>query len=338
VKIGILCPANIARQRFMPALRKCADIFEYAGVAFATKDEVFDGSLNDEALTAQKAAAIQFNQDIGDGGEIFEGFMAMLQSDIDCVYIPLPPSLHHYWGMQALKAGKHILMEKPFTTTLADTCELLEFAKASSLAVHENYAFRFHSQLTFIQDLVQSGTIGDVRMMRIDFGFPFRGSEDFRYHKASGGGALLDCGGYTLNLATALLGENAQLIQSSLSTADNFDVDIFGNAVMTNDEGQIAQLSFGMDNDYRCSLDIWGSKGSIFTDRIFTAPFDFEPDIYVKQGKTTKTHKLPPDDAFQKTIRYFYQAIVCDEIKRQSRQRILTQAKLIERCFEYANN
>ena len=319
MKIGVLCPSEIAFRRFMPALGKCGHLFEYAGVAYASADEWPEGV--DEASKAEKFQSAY-------GKEIFKSYADMLKSDIDCIYIPLPPALHFEWGKVALKYGKHVLMEKPFTTSLKDTNALLKVAESRSLAVHENYMFQYHSQIEHIVQIIKSRKIGDLRLIRIDFGFPFRGNQDFRYNRALGGGALLDCGGYTIKLASMLLGKNARLVQSSLSYSG--EVDLFGSAVMANDDGITAQLSFGMDNDYRCNLDIWGSEGSIFTDRILTAPDGFSPTLRIKRGTEIEEQKLPPDDAFEKSIHAFYECIV-DKTKRADNYKsILKQAEYIE--------
>ena len=164
---------------------------------------------------------------------MYNNYNELLSSaDIDAVYIPLPPALHFKWAKMALENGKHVLLEKPFTTSLSDTEELIRIAKEKNLAVHENYMFSYHTQLDWIKNKVSEGVIGDIRLIRIDFGFPFRGANDFRYNKALGGGALLDCGGYTIKLATMFLGDTAEVKTSQLNYKEGFEVDIYGSATL----------------------------------------------------------------------------------------------------------
>jgi len=244
------------------------------------------------------------------------------------VYIPLPPALHFKWGKTALQCGKHVLMEKPFTTKSEDTNELISIAEKNNLAVHENYMFVFHSQLEYIKNQLKSGIIGDVRLIRIDFGFPFRGANDFRYEKKMGGGALLDCGGYTIKLAAEFLGETAKITASQLNSKSGFEVDIFGSATLTNADGMTAQVSFGMDNDYRCNLDIWGSCGSIFANRILTAPAGFEPTVTIKTKDGENAVKLPADDTFRKSILRFSECISDGKLRAEKYGEIHMQAML----------
>lgn len=325
IKIGVLCPSEIALRRFMPALMKCED-FEFAGISSANAEEWF-GEPTSELVELEKSKAKKFTDNYG--GRLFESYNELLSSpEIDAVYIPLPPALHFKWAKKALENGKHVFLEKPFTTALADTEELLKIAKEKNLAVHENYMFVYHSQLDWI--INKQPDIGEIRLVRIDFGFPFRGANDFRYNKELGGGALLDCGGYTVKLAGLFLGETAKITASQLNTKSGFVVDIYGSATLTNDNGLTAQIAFGMDNSYKCSLEVWGSEGTIYTNRILTAPDGFEPVVTVKKGNEEQQFALPADDTFAKSIKFFKKCVDSDEIRVQHYDEIRRQSANIE--------
>lgn len=326
--IGVICPSEIAYRRFMPSLCKCPALFGYAGVACADECEWHGGKPSEALLEDERRKAAKF--EAAYGGAVFDSYAALLDSDADCIYLPLPPALHYQWGKAALERGKHVLFEKPFTTSLQDTRELIALARARGLAVHENYMFQYHSQIGWVQNEIEKKAVGDLRLIRIDFGFPFRGAGDFRYSKGMGGGALLDCGGYTVKLASLLLGKSARLACAFLNSTAGFDVDIYGNAAMVNDAGLAAQLSFGMDNHYRCNMDIWGSKGSIFTDRILTAPDGFEPAFKISTESGITERKLPPDDAFKKSIEFFHSCIAQRQCREESYCSIIRQAEIIE--------
>jgi hypothetical protein len=166
------------------------------------------------------------------------------------------------------------------------------------------------------------------------FDFPRRASNDFRYNKALGGGALLDAGGYTIKYASMLLGESAKIVQAQSNIIDEFEVDIAGSAVMVNENGITAQIAFGMDNSYKCDLEVWGSKGSLFTGRVLTAPTGFVPELIIMTGNETKTHKLPADDAFKKSILHFKQCIEDDTARMNNYKTILKQAQLVNQFTE----
>ena len=249
---------------------------------------------------------------------------------MDAVYLPLPPALHFRWAKAALEHGKHIFLEKPSTTSEKDTKELLALAALKRLAVHENYMFIFHDQIDAVREIVGSGKIGEVRLYRIAFGFPQRAKNDFRYNKALGGGALLDCGGYTLKLASMLLGETARVVYSRLNYTPDFDVDIYGSATMVNDAGETAQISFGMDMSYKCELEVWGSKGFLRTGRIFTAPAGFIPTAEITVGNETETVQLPADNTFGKSIAHFCKCVADEAERAKNYETVARQAELVE--------
>jgi len=333
IRIGIICPSEIAFRRFLPSLQK-AEEFEYVGVAIANKEEFLGAT--DEILAKERQKAQTFVDNYG--GKIFEGYDLMISSnEIDAIYLPLPPALHFKWAANALLNNKHVFVEKPSTTSLADTQRLIYLAKERGLALHEDYMFVFHSQLDAINTVVRSGEIGDVRLYRITFGFPRRDARDFRYNKVLGGGALLDAGGYTMKYATTLLGMSGKLVAATANYLSDFEVDMYGSATMVNDDGVVAQLAFGMDNDYKCDVEIWCSKGTITSSRVLTAPAGFVPTCTIKKNQEYETRKLPADDAFLKSIQHFGRCVKVDNVRAENYKLIEHQEALVERFRELSN-
>lgn len=330
LRIGVICPSEIAFRRFMPAISACEEA-EYVGVASASGSEWFgEGNEIDSAVIAKEAEkARSFKESYG--GKVFSSYEELIKSDeIDAVYLPLPPALHFKWAKLAIENDKHIFLEKPSTTSASDTKYLIEQAERKGLAVHENYMFIFHKQIQELEDIVNSGKIGDIRLYRISFGFPKRADDDFRYNKTLGGGALLDCGGYTLKLALHFLGDTAKIMYSKLNYTDDFEVDIYGSAAMVNNEGVTAQLAFGMDNSYKCELEIWGSKGCITTGRILTAPAGFVPTADIRIGNEIETTELSADDTFAKSIKKFCECVNDIDIRKNNYKAIIKQAEMVD--------
>lgn len=317
MRLGILGTADIAFRRFLPALQKCPEI-EYAGVA---------------SRTPEKGEPFARNF----GGAVYPSYDALLaDGNIDAVYVPLPPALHYEWGRKTLEAGKHLLLEKPFTTSLRDTAELVRIAGKNGLAVHENYMFLYHSQLAKVKEMIEDGTLGEIRLYRMSFGFPKRAGNDFRYSKALGGGALLDCGGYPVRLALELLGENARIVQTRLAQPEGYEIDLYGSAVLENEAGQCAQISFGMDNAYQCCLEVWGSSATLIAPRIFTAGEDLKPTLVLRTSSDEWRLALESDDQFLHSIETFRTGCLnpgtsnCASIQRQ--------AELVEKIREIDQN
>lgn len=329
VKIGVLCPSEIAFRRFMPALKKL-DEFEYIGLAAATERE-FSGIDSGKVRPSELKKAENFLSTYG--GKIFEGYEALIRSDeVDAIYLPLPPALHYKWAKMVLKNNKHLLMEKPFTSSLSETEELLSLAEKKGLAVHENYMFLYHKQISKIKELIDDGTLGELRLIRAAFGFPKRSNNDFRYQKAMGGGALLDCGGYPVRLALELLGESVQVTQSRLIQPEGYEVDLYGNAVLENKSGLCAQISFGMDNAYQCQLEVWGSKATLIAPRVFTAPADFSSILYLQGVSGERKIETGTDDSFFHSLREFFSSIQHPNSFKM--KRIYEEARIIEQIVK----
>ena len=334
VRIGILGPSEIAFRRFLPAIKK-SKFFEYIGVAIANLEERNAANYEDKPYAVTETSLLKaenFKKEFN--GTIYNSYEELLSSsEIEAVYIPLPPTLHYYWAKKALENGKHVLLEKPFTTNIEDTKNLLSIANQRQLAMHENYAFCYHGQVEKIRELISDGEIGELRQIRTAFGFPYRGASDFRYDKALGGGALLDCGGYPVKLSTMLLGKESQITTASLNAAKNHEVDLFGSATLQNDAGITSHISFGMDNYYKCELEIWGSKGTILAPRIFTAPADLKVNVFLNNGDK-KVLEVPEEDQFLGSLNHFYDCITSEATRIDTYSEIEIQSKHIHGIFK----
>ena len=333
MRIGIICPSEIAIRRFLPALRLVSG-FEFAGMAIPTVEERFgdrrpeDSVINAVRRNERDKARHCIEQY---GGRLFEGYASIAESpDVDALYVPLPPALHAYWAGRALRHGKHVLVEKPSTLSLQDTRKLTDLARANGLAMHENYMFVFHNQLAAVHDMIRDGVVGEVRLYRISFGFPKRAADDFRYDRELGGGALTDAGGYVLKYARRILGPSCRIRYAQMNYPAGYDVDIYGSGALTNAQGDSVQISFGMDNDYKCELEVWGSAGTLYTNRILTAPAGFTPSVEIRRNGVREERPLPCDDSFRKSIEFFHRCISDSQVREQEYAEMLDQAALVD--------
>lgn len=328
IRIVVLGPSDIAFRRTIPALVQNQNL-QFAGVAVASIKER-DG--NEVEAEIRLGKSLQKAKEITQlfGGRIFNSYGEALDDEsIDAVYLPLPPALHYFWAKKALEHDKHTFLEKPFAMDYHETNELIQLAEDKELAVHENFAFLFHRQMKVIDEIIQNGEIGNLRLIRTAFGFPYRGATDFRYHKSMGGGSLLDCGGYPIKLANHLLGGRSRVVASNLSSTKEHDVDVFGSATLVNSNNVVAQIAFGMDNSYKCELEVWGSEGVIYTPRIFTPPADMRTEIQIRTN-IERTIRVAPDDQFKNSADYFVMCIKDQEVRARNYQDIRMQSKLFD--------
>jgi dTDP-3,4-didehydro-2,6-dideoxy-alpha-D-glucose 3-reductase len=320
INIGILGCANIAQKFIIPALKEMRG-YNILGVASRAK---------------KKADKFAKEFDI----RPFYSYEDLLEVEsLEAVYIPLPNSLHYEWVKNSLNKGLHVLVEKSMACNYNEAIELNELAKQKGLALIENFQFRFHLQLKHIESLIDSGMIGELRNVRASFGFPpFSDSDNIRYKRELGGGALLDAGAYPLKISQIFLGADISVESASLETPSDEEVNIWGSAYIKQNNGNLAsQIAFGFDHFYQNSIELWGSKGRIFTNRIFTAAPGFEPVIEIETNNGREVTTLPADNHFKKILSHLHALIVTKENIADEYIENANQARLIKELKEKAN-
>ena len=125
--------------------------------------------------------------------------------EIDAVYNPLPNGLHGYWTIVALRAGKHVLCEKPFTANVDEARTVAEATNANpGLVVMEAFHYQYHPFAKRLVEIVRSGELGNVTNIDVSFSAPLWKKGDIRYQLPLAGGATMDMGCYPVSLLRLL--------------------------------------------------------------------------------------------------------------------------------------
>ena len=103
------------------------------------------------------------------------------------------------------------------------------------------------------------------------------------------------------------------MVHSKLVQPEGFEVDLYGSAVMENEAGEVAQISFGMDNAYQCQLEVWGSKATLLAPRVFTAGAGMRPTLILRTSAEENKIDLEPDDQFLRSIQRFVSRVNAEE-------------------------
>ena len=317
LKIGVLGCANIAKKSVVPAILSISD-FELVAVASRTAEK------------AQEFANLF-------GCEAVEGYQKLIdKKDIDVIYMPLPTGLHEEWVLKALEADKHILIEKSLAMNYSSAEKMVQKAKEKGLLIMENFMFLYHNQHQIVKQLITENKIGEIQCFRSSFGFPPLPSNNFRYNKKLGGGALLDAAAYTVRASQLFLGNDLEVKAASLNYNEN-GVDIFGGAFLKSKNGLFSEVAFGFDNFYQCNYEIWGSKGKITAHRAFTPAPDFKPLITVEEQQGEKFDiEVPAENHFTNILHEFIKGVKEQDYKSKYDE-VLNQAKLIQEIRDIAN-
>lgn len=321
IRIGVLGCANIALKAIIPAIIENSDRFQLSGIASRDYEKA-------------KTCSQKYNV------KIFDDYQNLIDSnEIDAIYIPLPNSLHFEWVEKSLQKGLHVIVEKSLACSLEDVKYLNELAKNKNLVLFENFQFRFHSQLKYIKSILSEGKIGELRCLRASFGFPpFDDKDNIRYKKELGGGALFDAGAYPIKISQIFLGYDLNVKAANLKYDETLGVDIWGGAYITQKNTNLfSEIAFGFDNFYQCSVELWGSKGKIFTNRIFTAGPNVNPEIILETKDGVEKITLLKDNHFLNMLEHFYMLVTqANDVEEEYFQNI-NQARLLHELKKIAN-
>ncbi|MFJ2263449.1 Gfo/Idh/MocA family protein [Streptomyces sp. NPDC087844] len=318
VRIGVLGCADIAWRRTLPAMlgEKGVDL-----VAVASR---------------QAAKAERFAERFGCAA--VEGYEALLKrDDIDAVYVPLPARMHAEWVGRALEAGKHVFAEKPLTTEVRATRELVALARASDLVLLENFMFLYHAQHRAVDELVADGAIGDLRGFSSAFTIPPRPADAVRDSPDSGD-ALFEVGVYPIRAAVRFLGPRLELVGAALRLDRRTGAVLSGAAQLVRpDDGGTAQLTFGMEHCYRTSYELTGSCGRLSLDRVFTPPDAYQPVLRLERQAHREERTLAADAQFPNVVRAFAHAVRTGDRLEELATSSVHNAALVEQIRDRAH-
>ncbi|WP_433364834.1 Gfo/Idh/MocA family protein [Actinoplanes sp. CA-142083] len=134
---------------------------------------------------------------------------------IDAVYNPLPNGLHGRWTIAAIRAGKHVLCEKPFTANADEARAVQDAAEGTGLVVMEAFHYRYHPVARRMVEIARSGELGQLRHVEARFAAPIPPASDIRYRLDLAGGALMDIGAYSVHMIRALAGAEPEKVVSA---------------------------------------------------------------------------------------------------------------------------
>jgi xylose dehydrogenase (NAD/NADP) len=181
--------------------------------------------------------------------------------ELEAVYISLPNSLHFEWSIRALESGKHVLCEKPFDRRPERVEEAFDAAERADRLLMEAFMWRHHPQTKRLVELVDEGTIGELRLIRSALSGTLTHLGDVRMRPELDGGALMDSGCYCVSAARLLAGEPESVSGRQVIGSTGVDVRFAGTMVFPGNV--LAQFDCAMDLFQRAAIEAIGSEGMI---------------------------------------------------------------------------
>ena len=204
----------------------------------------------------------------------YENYDAIADNpNIDAVYIALPNSMHAEYTIRAAKAGKHVLCEKPMSTSVADARAMIAACQRAKKKLM--IAYRCHLEPVNLRavQLIREGRLGKVQAIESTFGFNIGPNEWRTNRKLAGGGPLMDVGIYSLNACRYLTGEEPVEIDAHSSVIDRdgrfAEVEENISWTMTFPSGALASCNSTYGAAMPGYFRVHGSKGMLHVDNAF---------------------------------------------------------------------
>lgn len=280
--------SDIARRKFIPAIQQSnrVQLKSIASIKLAK------GSFS---ATNTEVTSISYDKLIS-------------HPDIDLVYISLPNHLHEEWSIRALKAGKHVICEKPLGLTSSSVMHMLECADKAELLLYENLMFIHHPQHNFVQQIIASRKLGAIKSLRCVYGFPFPDAGNFRLDKESGGGAFHDLIRYPLGTALYFLRGEFNHFQGISIAANGLNTGM--HAMSYTSSGELFSFSIAFGQQYESFYEVVAEHGKIKVDRAYTPPPELENLIRLNCGNQFEILTVPAYDQFKLMVEH-----VCELIR-----------------------
>lgn len=185
--------------------------------------------------------------------------------DVDAVIIALPPALHADAAVAAMQRGKHIYIEKPLATSVADADRVLAESERSGLTAMMGFNYRFNPLVERARVDIANGAIGAPASIRTVFATPRRSMPAWKRHRESGGGALLDLAVHHIDLVRFLLDTEIAQVSADVSSVETEHDTAFLQLRLTNGCTAQSMFSLGSIDDDR--IEVYGSAGRLTIDR-----------------------------------------------------------------------
>jgi len=257
--------------------------------------------------------------------------------NIEAVYCPMANEEHAEWALKAIAADKHVLIEKPMALTVKDIEAIESAAKKANVKVMEGFMYRFHPQHKRVQEIVESGLIGEVLSARASYSFLMKQARMYRINRsmAQGGGAMWDIGPYAIHSLRWCFGQKGKPMEPKSVIAhaklNEHGADIVTSGVLDFGKDAKGRARFGhfdisFERSRKSEYEIIGTKGWIKCH----AAWVFQNDVPViswatEDGKYAE-ERFAPSNHFTLEIEHFSDCVL------NNKQPLLTFADARANC------
>ncbi|QZY50767.1 Gfo/Idh/MocA family protein [Leucobacter tenebrionis] len=267
---------------------------------------------------------------------IREGYEELIADDsLDLIYIGLPNGLHATWTIEALRAGRNVLVEKPFASNLAEFNIVAAELERSPGWAWEAFHYADHPLMSRLIEVVRSGEIGEVRELRVNMLMPPPPASDPRWNFDLAGGTMMDLGCYAIN-GLLLLGASLGLpleLRSAESTPygpdPRLDATVHAEFVLGDAPATMRTSMESLEWDF--SFEVRGTSGSVRAPN-FVKPQE-DDRLLVRVGDVERIERLGIVSSYTYQLQRIRQAIRSGEHSVDALGRSRRTAELIDAVY-----
>lgn len=259
--------------------------------------------------------------------------------EVDVVYNPLPNGLHAHWNVQALRAGKHVLSEKPSARNAVEAGAVQREVHAAGTTFMEAFHYLFHPVTRRLVDLVESGELGRIEHVDTMVAIPAPPDDDPRWSLALAGGAVMDLGCYSLHaqrMVGRLAGGSPKVVSARAGTRAGLpEVDEWLDADLAFPDGATGSARCHMAHgDVEMTFRVVGSDAEVVVHN-FVQPH-LDDSLTVTTGRGSHTESLGRRSSYTYQLEAFAAAVRQGVPLPIDAEDALSNMRLIDEAYEAA--
>ena len=246
------------------------------------------------ARDVRRAAALE------PAGPTYDDYAALLADEtVDAVYVSLTNEAHRPWVLAALRAGKHVLCEKPLGLDAGEVAEMHAAASSAGRLLVEATWYRWHPRATRSRTLVSEGAVGTPESLSTAFCFGGVPQGNYRLEASRGGGAWYDVGCYAVSASHLLVGDELA-VSSAAQRLGPEGVDLETRALLRSPGGAVAEVLASIDAPEHQDVTLHGSEGSLTWSAPQLSSWREEATLTVRRpGREVVVERFPALDAYR---------------------------------------
>lgn len=255
--------------------------------------------------------------------------------DIDAVYLPMANEEHTEWAIKAIEKGKHVLIEKPMALNVIDIEAIESAAVSNKVIVMEGFMYVFHPQHQAVQQLIDSGVIGDVRTVNTCFSFPMKPARLYRITRSidQGGGAMWDIGPYAIHTARKWFKSDPVSVMS-MAKLNESGADVSLSGVIDYDDGRYAHFDMSFERARRSEYEIIGTLGGLKCETVWNNPDDQPVVTWWTDAGERHTMALEPANHFILEVEHFSDCVLNGKVPALSFEDAKDNCKVITAALD----